>query len=77
MSDVNQQGKSVKVAVCKCQMPINKEKVLKLRYVYSDANRQGKEAKVAVCICQMPINKEKVLKLRYAYVRCQSTRKTC
>ena len=34
MSDVNQQGKSVKVGVCICQMPINKEKELNLQYVY-------------------------------------------
>ena len=34
MSDANQQGKSVKVGVCIYQMAINKEKVLKLRYLY-------------------------------------------
>ena len=70
MSDANQQGKRVKVAVCICQMPINKEKVLKLGYVYirSDANQQEKTVKVAVCIYQRQINKEKVLKLRYVYV---------
>ena len=34
MSDVNQQEKSVKVAVFIYQMTINKEKELKLRYVY-------------------------------------------
>ena len=34
MSIVNQQGKGVKVAVCICQMSINKEKVLRLPYGY-------------------------------------------
>ena len=34
MSDAHQQGKSVKVAVCKCLMSINKETVLKLRFLY-------------------------------------------
>ena len=34
MSDANQQEKSVKVAVYICQMSVNKDKVLMLRYVY-------------------------------------------
>ena len=68
ISDANQQGKSVKVAVCICQMPINKEKVLKLRYEYVRFQSKGKTVKVAVSICQMSINKEKVLKLRYVYL---------
>ena len=34
MCDVNQQGKSIKVGVCIYEMPIKKEKLLKLRYVY-------------------------------------------
>ena len=60
MSDANQQRKSVKVAVCICQLPINKEKVLKLRYVYVTCQSTTKSVKVAVCICQMSINKERV-----------------
>ena len=34
MSEANQQGKSMKVAICICEILINKEKELKLRYVY-------------------------------------------
>ena len=59
MSDANQQGKSVKVAICICLMAMNKENVLKLR----------------VRICQLSINQVKLFKLRYVYVRCQSTKK--
>ena len=77
MSDVNQQGKSIKVATCIYEMPINKENVLKLLYVYVGCQSTSKSDKVSICIYQMPINKKKVLKFRYLYIRCQSTRKKC
>ena len=60
MSDVNQQGKNVKVAASDMLV----------------VNQQDKGIKVAVCISiLMSIIKEKVLKLRLVYIRCQSTKK--
>ena len=49
VSDVNQQGKSVKVAGSDMSV----------------VNQQGKGVKVAVCICQMAINQEEELRYAY------------
>ena len=69
MSDANQQGKTVEVAVCICQMTINKEKVFKLRYVY--VRRQSTRKKGYSCGMYMSVVNQKGKIVRVAVCICQ------